>query len=154
MSRPQRHRATHRAAGRTRRPAPAGLLALAVATVLAGLAWLLWPAGVHAVTPAPATVLEPASCAVPGGRDIVSVELDGRSVRAELDGCGHRAGARLTVEVPGDGAAAVRPGMTVQLAGTGTPARAVTAQRAAAVLLALAGAAGAVLGWRVRSRPG
>lgn len=119
--------------------------------MLAALAWLLWPAGTEPHTPAPATVLESTSCGGSAGGDILSVEFHGRSVRAQLDGCGHRPGAQLTVLVPLGDAAAIHDGMTVALAGTGAPPGAATAQRLAAVLLALAGAAGAVLGWRIRS---
>lgn len=125
------------------------LLTTAVATMLAALAWLLWPPAIEPHTPVPATVLETAPCGGPAGGDIISIEFHGRSVRAELDGCGHRPGVQLTVEVP---ETAVREGMTVQLAGTGTAPGTATVQRLTAVLLALAGAAGAVLGWRVRPR--
>jgi hypothetical protein len=132
---------------------PAALLTLAVATMLGALAWLLWPAATPPTVSAPATVLESAPCGGRAGGDVVSVEVHGRVVRAELDGCGHRPGVQLTVEVPVGDAAALHDGMTVALAGTGTPPAAATAQRIAAVLLALAGAAGAVLGWRARPRP-
>ncbi len=148
-----RHRAAHRATRRVPSPRraavvtarPAALLTLAVATMLAALAWLLWPAGTAPHTRVPATVLESSPCGEPAGGDVLSIEFRGRSVRAQLDGCGHRPGAQLTVRLPVGDDAAVHDGMTVQLAGTGPPPGATTAQRLAAVLLALAGAAGAAL---------
>lgn len=126
---------------------PAGALAFAVVTVLAGLGWLLWPTPAAGHTPALATVIEPADCGGDAaGRDVVRFDFGGRSVRAELDGCGNRAGAQITVEVPGT---AVHDGMTVRLAGTGVPDSALTARRLAAVLVVLAAALGALLAWRL-----
>lgn len=121
------------------------MLAVTVVAVLAGLSWLLWPTAGVSGTPVQATVVERADC---GGaeRDVVRFRDDGRSVRAGLDGCGRRVGEQIMIEVPGSGA---YDGMTVALAGTGVPAGALTAQRVASVLLAVAGAAGALLVWRV-----
>ncbi|MPZ67666.1 MAG: hypothetical protein GEU83_19960 [Pseudonocardiaceae bacterium] len=125
----------------------ARVLAFAVVTVLAGLSWLLWPTAGVSYTPVPATVIERVDCGGAGAaRDVVRFKYGGRSVRAELDGCGGRPGSQIMIEVPGTG---VHDGMTVALAGTGVPASALTAQRLASVLLAVAGAAGALLVWRV-----
>lgn len=127
-----------------------GLLALVVAVALAGVCWLLWPAGPESgYRPAEATVVQPAECgSQTRSRDVVRVVLDGRPVLAVLDGCGNRQGEVLDVEV-----APAEPGGTpdVRLAGTGVTAESATAQRVAAVLAAVAGAAGAVLAWRLRS---
>ncbi len=123
------------------------MLSFAVVTVLAGLGWLLWPTATASHTSVRATVVEPADCG--GGdadHDVVRFELGGRKVRAELDGCGHRAGTQIVVEIPDT---AVHDGMTVALAGTGVSAGALAAQRLASVLLVLAGAAGALLAWHL-----
>ncbi|MGH3980086.1 MAG: hypothetical protein ACRDRZ_13975 [Pseudonocardiaceae bacterium] len=130
----------------------AGILALAVAVVLVVVGWLLWPDGEGAVyRAARATVVQAADCGPGGGRDTVLIDLDGIAVRAELDGCGHRPGEVVTVEVPE--AAALRNGMTVRLAGTGVSTGMATEQRLAAVGAVLAGAAGAMLAWRLYRRP-
>lgn len=121
-------------------------LASTVVAVLAGLGWLLWPTATVSYTPARATVIEPAACGGAAGGDVVRFEFGGRSVKAELDGCGNRAGAQITVEVP---ATAVHDGMTVRLAGTGVTDSTLTARRLTAVLLVLAAALGAVLAWRL-----
>lgn len=127
-----------------------GLLALVVAVALAGVCLLLWPATPETeYRPAEATVVQSAECGSDTrSRDVVRIEIDGRPVLAVLDGCGNRQGEVLDVEV-----APVEPGATpdVRLAGTGVTAESATRQRMAAVLAAVAGAAGAVLGWRLRS---
>ncbi len=127
-----------------------GLLALVVVVAMAGVSWLLWPASPESgYRAAEATVVQPAECGSDTrSRDVVRVVLDGRQVLAVLDGCGNRQGEVLDVEV-----APAEPGGTpeVRLAGTGVTAESTTAQRMAAVLAAVAGAAGAVLAWRLRS---
>ncbi len=126
------------------------MLAGAVVTVLAGLSWLLWPTAAESYPPVPATVIERAACGgATAGRDVVRFQYGGRTVRAELDGCGQRPGAQIMIEVPGTG---VHDGMTVALEGTRVSDGALTAQRLASVLLAVAGAAGALLVWRLLSR--
>ncbi|MQA14905.1 MAG: hypothetical protein GEV09_12235 [Pseudonocardiaceae bacterium] len=127
---------------------PAGVLALAVVGLLAVSGWLVWPSGAD-YRSAPATVVESAECGPSDASDVVRVDLEGRAVAAALDACGHRVGARVTVEIL---VGAVRDGMTVRLAGTGVPAGATTAQRVAAVLLVVAGGAGALLGWQLSRR--
>lgn len=123
----------------------AGVLAFAVVAALAIVGWLLWPGGsAGQYLPARATVVQPASCGPAGDRDVVRVELDGREVRAELDGCGHHRGEVLAVEVAADAS------LEVRLAGTGVSAEAAAEQRLSAVGTVLAGAAGAALAWRLR----
>ncbi|MGH4025904.1 MAG: hypothetical protein ACRDRV_15110 [Pseudonocardiaceae bacterium] len=123
-------------------------LALVVGLALAG--WLLlWPDTTDDdYRVALGTVVQPADCGQPDAQDSLRVELlDGHAVQARLDGCGNLPGEVLAVEVPnplptGD--------VVVRLAGTGVPAAAATAQRVSAVLLAVAGIAGALLAWRLR----
>lgn len=126
-----------------------GLLVLVVAVALAGVVWLLWPRSAEpGFRPAQATVVERADCdSGAQARDVVRVEIDGRSVLAALQGCGNRPGERLDVEVA-PGPAGGTP--TVRLAGTGVTGEVTTEGRVAAVLAAVAGAAGAVLAWRLR----
>lgn len=126
------------------------VLTLAVVAALAVLGWLLWPDGDPAgYRPAEATVVRPTACGSSQGGDVVRVDLGGRIVQAELDGCGHRRGEVLAVEVP---EVAPPGGLTVRLAGTGVTAASIAEQRLAAVLAVLAGAAGALLAWRLRDR--
>jgi hypothetical protein len=129
---------------------------LPVATLLgvlvaAGMATLL--GGVHA-DPAPrpvaatGTVIGSTPCARAGARDTVVFVVDGRSYELPLDACGNPEGIRLDVELvtAEDGAPAAR------LAGAGASApNSVIADRTAALLLALAGVAGALLVVLVRS---
>jgi hypothetical protein len=151
------HRSGERRANRTLRGAypcavaraDVGLAGAVVLALTIGLGLLLWPAtGAENYRIALGTVLEPAQCGPPEARDSLRVELlDGREVPAWLDGCGNRPGEVLTVEVPdplpaGD--------VVVRLAGTGVPAAAASAQRLAAIGVAVAGIAGAVLAWRLR----
>lgn len=127
----------------------AGVVALALVTALGMLGWLLWPdaeAGDYRI--ALGTVAAQADCTRPGARDSLQVQLpDGRVVPAELDGCGNRRGEVLTVEVPDPLPA---NDVVVRLAGTGVPAATATAQRVSAIGVAVAGAAGALLAWRLR----
>lgn len=128
---------------------PAGVLALALVTVLAAIGWLLWPSeALPSYRPAQAIVVQAAECGS-DARDVVRLVSGGRSTVAELDGCGHRRGEALAVEVPQPAPAGT---LTVRLAGTGVSVRSITERRLAAVLTVLAGAAGAVLAWRVRPR--
>src|SRR5205823_6476064 len=78
------------------------LLALMIGMGSIGLGWLLWPppGGGH-VHAARATVVESVLCGPPNAEDLVHVELlGGRVIPARLDGCGHRLGEVLAVEVP------------------------------------------------------
>lgn len=125
---------------------PVGSVAVALAV---GVAWLLWP---HSDSTdyrlALGTVVRSADCGAPQARDALRIDLfDGRALTAQLDGCGNRAGEVLSVEVPDP-----LPGdqVLVRLAGTGPPAADATAQRLAAVAVAVAGIAGALLAWRLR----
>jgi hypothetical protein len=99
------------------------------------------PVGAEPV-PATGTVIGSQPCGKAGARDNVVFVVDGRSYELPLDACGNPAGIQLDVElVQGqNGEPAVR------LAGSGaaTP-RTVVADRAGAVLLVLAGLAGALL---------
>ncbi|MDQ3988670.1 MAG: hypothetical protein M3291_05650 [Actinomycetota bacterium] len=126
------------------------VLALAVVAVLAVFGWLLWPGEAPTTyRPAQATVVQATGCVGPEARDLVRLEFRGRLTVAELDGCGHSPGEVLAVEVPQPAPAGE---LTVRLAGTGVPVGSITEQRLAAVLTVLAGAAGAGLAWRVRTR--
>ena len=126
------------------------VLALVMGLVVIGLGWLLWPdAGGGDVRMARGTVVQAVHCGPSDARDRLRVELlDGRAVPAWLDGCGHRLGEVLTVEVSdplpaGD--------VVARLPGTGVPVGAVEAQRIGAVGVAVAGIACALLAWRLRS---
>ncbi|HEY6422951.1 MAG TPA: hypothetical protein VIY28_06825 [Pseudonocardiaceae bacterium] len=128
----------------------AGVVALVLVVGLGLLSWLLWPdagsAG-GAFRTARGTVLQAAQCGQPDAQDALRVELpDGSEVEARLDGCGHRPGEVLAVEVPDPLPAG---NVVARLAGTGVPASAADAQRLAAILVGLAGIAGAVLAWRL-----
>jgi len=140
-------------AGRVTMQVVAGIgtvLTVVVVAVLAVVGWLLWPAGDPAsYRPAEATVVEAAACGSAEGRDVVRVDLGPRTVRAELDGCGHRRGEVLVVEVPVRTPAG---GLTVRMAGTGVDTESIIEQRLAAVLAMMAGAAGALLAWQLRDR--
>lgn len=127
------------------------MLALAIVAVLAVFGWLLWPGEAFTTyRPAQATVVQAAECGGSEARDVVRLEFRGRTTVTELDGCGHRPGQVLAVEVPQPAPAGE---LTVRLAGTGVSVGSITQRRLAAVLTVLAGAAGAVLAWRVRTRP-
>ncbi len=121
---------------------------LALVMGLLGLGWLLWPPARGDVQIARGTVVRAVDCGPSGAQDWLRVELlDGRAVPARLDGCGHRPGEVLTVEVSdplpaGD--------VVARLPGTGVPAATANGQRIAAVGVAVAGIAGALLAWRLR----
>jgi hypothetical protein len=123
--------------------------ALMLVLWLAGMGWLLWPsAGGGEVHTAQGIVTEAVLCGPSDARDGLRVELlDGNEVLAQLDGCGHRLGEVLTVEVP-DPLPATN--LVVRLAGTGEPAATADEQRIGAVGVAVAGIAGALLVWRLR----
>jgi hypothetical protein len=114
-----------------------------------GIGWLFWPhADGGAVRAARATVVQAVLCGPSGGKDLVSVELPGgRLAPAWLDGCGHRPGEVLDVEVPDPFPAG---DVTARLAGTGVSAAAAGGQRVGAVGVGIAGTAGAFLAWRLR----
>jgi hypothetical protein len=125
------------------------LLAVLVGLGSVGLGWLLWPpASAGQFRSAKATVVESVLCGPSHAEDLVHVELiDGRVVPARLDGCGHRLGEVLAVEVPYP----LPPGEWVaRLAGTGVPGIARDGQRFGAIGVAIAGLAGALLAWRLR----
>lgn len=126
------------------------LLALGIGLGSLGLGWFLWPPpdrGEFRVIRG--TVTESAVCGTPTARDVVRIEApDGQQVSARLDGCGHRLGAELNVEVP-DPMPAGEP--LVTLAGTGVSARSAGGQRLGATGVAVAGIAGALLAWRLRT---
>lgn len=125
-------------------------VAAALAVGLALVGWLLlWPdtaEGDYRV--ALGTVVQSADCERPDAQDLLRVELlDGHTVQARLDGCGNLPGEVLAVEVPNPLPAG---DVVVRLAGTGVTPSAATAQRVSAVLVAVAGIAGALLAWRLR----
>ncbi|MGH3786931.1 MAG: hypothetical protein ACRDRG_10370 [Pseudonocardiaceae bacterium] len=125
-------------------------LALVLTLWSAGMGWLLWPsAGGGEFRVAQGTVVQAVLCGPSDARDGLRVELlDRREVAARLDGCGHRLGEVLTVEVPEP----LPPGdVVVRLAGTGIPATTPDGQRIGVVGVAVAGIAGALLVWRLRS---
>lgn len=141
-----------------------GAVILALVMGLIGLGWLLWPSARGEVHLARGTVVRAVNCGASDARDWLRVELlDGRVVPARLDGCGHRPGEVLTVEVSdplpagdvpvGDVPAGDVPAGDViaRLPGTGVPAAQANGQRIAAVGVAVAGIAGALLAWRLRS---
>jgi hypothetical protein len=125
------------------------LLAVLVGVISIGLGWLLWPpAGGGQVRTVKATVVESVLCGPPNAEDLVHVELiGGRVLPARLDGCGHRLGEVLSVEVPYPLPAGE---WVARMAGTGVPTVARDGQRLAAIGVAIAGIAGALLAWRLR----
>lgn len=125
------------------------LLAVMITGVSIGFGWLLWPppsGGQFRV--AKATVVESVLCGPANAEDLVHVELaSGRVVPARLDGCGHRLGEVLSVEVPDR----LPTGEWVaRLAGTGVPNAARNGKRLGAIGVAVAGIAGALLAWQLR----
>lgn len=128
-------------------PRVMGLVLVGLCSI--GMGWLLWPpAGGDVVRPTRGTVVQSVLCGPSEARDLVRVELrDGRGVPARLDGCGHRLGEVLTVEVPDP----LPPSeLVARLAGTGVPTATADGQRLSAVGVAVAGIAGALLAWRLR----
>ncbi|HZA18510.1 MAG TPA: hypothetical protein VE645_16740 [Pseudonocardiaceae bacterium] len=126
------------------------VLTLVMGLGVLGLGWLLWPdARAGDVRLARGTVMQAVDCGPSNARDGLRIELlDGRAISGLLDGCGHGLGEVLTVEVPdplpaGD--------VVVRLPGTGVPAATAQAQRIGAVGVVVAGTAGALLAWRLRS---
>lgn len=126
------------------------MLALVVGLGVLALGWLLWPgARASDVRMARGTVVQAVDCGPAAARDGLRIELlDGRAISGRLDGCGHGLGEVLTVEVPdplpaGD--------VVVRLPETGVPAATAHAQRIGAIGVAVAGTAGALLAWRLRS---
>ncbi|MGH3898641.1 MAG: hypothetical protein ACRDTA_10380 [Pseudonocardiaceae bacterium] len=127
-----------------------GVVILALVVGVMGLGWLLWPQShLGDVLMARGTVVQVVDCGTSGAQDLLRVELlDGRAVPARLDGCGHRQGEVITVEVSdplpaGD--------VVARLPGTGVSAATADAQRIGAIGVAVAGIAGALLAWRLRS---
>jgi len=124
-------------------------LAMVLLLWLAGMGWLLWPStGGGEVRIAQGTVVQTVLCGPSDARDGLRVELDGGEVPALLDGCGHRLGEVLTVEVPDPLPVGE---VIVRLAGTGVPVARTNGQRIAVVGVAVAGIAGALLAWRLRT---
>jgi hypothetical protein len=94
------------------------------------------------------TVVQSVLCGPLGAQDFVHVEFpDGRVLPARLDGCGHRLGEVLPVEVPDPLPAGE---VVARLAGTGVSAASTAGRRLGAVGVAVAGIAGALLVWRLR----
>ena len=125
------------------------LLVVMIGVGSIGWGWLLWPpAGGGHIRAAKATVVESVLCGPPNAEDLVHVELvSGRVVPVRLDGCGHRLGEVLAVDVPDP----LPPGEWVaHLAGTGVPTAARDVQRLTAIGVAVAAIAGALLVWRLR----
>jgi hypothetical protein len=114
------------------------------------LGWLLWPsASGGALRAAHGTVVESVVCGPPSAQDLVHVELpDGRVLPARLDGCGHRLGEVLPVEVPDPVPAGE---FVVRVAGTGVSAAEAEVQRLNSIGIVAAGIAGMVLAWRLRT---
>lgn len=92
-----------------------------------------------ATRPALATVVDSTPCGPPDARDTVRVEVDGRSEQLPLDGCGNPVGVELQVELGAGGEQLVR------IAGTGPSPHGDLVDRLSALLLVLAGLAGALL---------
>lgn len=136
-----------------RNPARVGTVLVVLVMVLGsiGMGWLLWPPpGRGEVRAGLGTVVQSVLCGPPDAQDFVHVEFpDGRVIPARLDGCGHRLGEVLPVEVPdrlpaGD--------VVARLAGTGVSSATADGRRLGALGVAIAGIAGALLAWRLRGR--
>ncbi|MGH3827035.1 MAG: hypothetical protein ACRDQX_07655 [Pseudonocardiaceae bacterium] len=118
-----------------------------------GMGWLLWPqAGGGVVRTASATVVQSVLCSSSEARDVVRVELPdapqaARAVLARLDGCGHRWGEVLSVELPDP---LPEGELLARLPGTGADSATADGRRLVAVGAALASFTGALLAWRLR----
>jgi hypothetical protein len=125
------------------------LVALVMVVGSVGMGWLLWPpAGRGDVRTALGTVVQSVLCGPPGAQDFIHVELsDGRVIPARLDGCGHRLGEVLPVELPNPLPAG---DVLARVAGTGVSTAAADSQRLGALGVTVAGIAGAFLAWRLR----
>jgi hypothetical protein len=109
-----------------------------------GMGWLMWPSAAGVFR----TVVQSVLCGPSDAQDLVRVELlDGREVTSRLDGCGHRLGEVLAVEVPDPLPAGQ---LVARLAGTGVPTASSNGQRLGAGGVVVAGIAGALLAWRLR----
>ena len=119
----------------------------------AGMGWLLWPhAGGGVVRAGRGTVVQSVLCGTSQARDVVRIELlDDHEVSAWLDGCGHRLGEVLTVELPDP---LPEGELVARLAGTGVPTATVGGRRLDAAGVAVGGLAGAMLAWRLRGDRG
>ncbi|APU13038.1 hypothetical protein UA75_04910 [Actinoalloteichus sp. GBA129-24] len=95
------------------------------------------------VRAATAVVIRTADCGVAGARDRVEVQLDAEFLEADLVACGHTEGARLEVDVI-EADLESDEEIEVWLAGTATGGPD-PGERMSAVLLAVAGLAGAAL---------
>lgn len=104
----------------------------------------------HGVTRASATVLTSAPCGPQNARDEVEVRLDGRTQKAQLDGCGHREGEVLDVDVPAN---APQDGLVVQISGTARIGGPGLAGRLSIVLLVLSAVSGATYAFLIRAQP-
>ena len=125
------------------------LVALVMALGSIGLGWLLWPPpGRGAVLAVQGTVVQSVLCGPLDAQDIVHIEFpDGHVVPALLDGCGHRLGEVLPVEVPVRSPAGE---VVARVAGTGVTSAAADGRRLGALGVAVAGIGGALLAWRLR----
>jgi len=113
-----------------------GLLAV-VCAVLAAVLGLLGPDPVDGLQGLRATVIRAVPCAG-SGREAVEYRLNGVAHEADFDGCGHQTGEELDVLVTGAAGATV---VTAAGASTGSDSG---GRSAAALLLTVAGLAGAV----------
>jgi hypothetical protein len=137
-----------RVSGRDTAGAGVVVLVLLLGLGSMGLGWLMWPSAAGVVRAGQGTVVQSVLCGPSDAQDLVRVELnDGREVTGRLDGCGHRLGEVLAVEVPDPLPARE---LVAHLAGTGVPTTSSNGQRLGAGGVAVAGIAGALLGWRLR----
>jgi hypothetical protein len=126
------------------------LIAAAAALVVVGVALAVWWPGSGSAESrtVSATVVSAASCQGANAYDTVELTIDGVKKRARLDGCGHREGDVLTVDVPqsagGD--------LLVQPAGANPVGSGVTG-RLSALLVSIAALAGAGYAHLLRRRP-
>jgi hypothetical protein len=98
---------------------------------------------------ATATVLTSVPCGPPDARDEVEVRWADHAQKAQLDGCGHRQGEVIEVDVP------VNPpanGLIVRIAGTSATGSGVLHRRFSVVLLVLSAVSGATYAYLIRAR--